>query len=57
MLLAIVFLLAFGVGLAALVVAVLLGESRVTAVEWGAKSAVCVATLGLAVVTLILLHT
>ena len=44
-------------GLAAVMAAFLLGESATTAVEWGGKSAVCVATLGLAAVGLILLHT
>lgn len=50
-------ILAFAAGLAAVLVAVLLGESTTTAVEWGGKSAVCVATLGLAAAGLILLHT
>lgn len=50
----IVFLLALVAGFAASLVAVLLGESKATVVEWGGKSAVCVATLGLAAAGLIL---
>ena len=55
--LVIVFVLALAAGFAASLVAVLLGESKATVVEWGGKSAVCVATLGLATVGFILLHT
>ncbi|MCZ9347265.1 hypothetical protein NGM37_57150 [Streptomyces sp. TRM76130] len=55
--LVIVSLLALVAGFAASLVALLLGEPKATVVEWGGKSAVCVATLGLAAVGLILLHT
>ncbi|MEZ0159473.1 hypothetical protein [Streptomyces griseorubens] len=48
---------ALAAGLAAALAALLLGESTTTVIEWGGKSAVCVATLGLAAVGLILLHT
>jgi hypothetical protein len=55
--LVIVLLLALVAGLAASLVAVLLREPSATVIEWGGKSAACVATLGLATVGLILLHT